>query len=101
MYKGFLRTRKSYSDYMIITIVHRNTMHKLVAICTTSYKCQTCIGNKQVIYFSACIAWYLVIMIFIIKYNGTPFNRHPSTGDTHDIMDNSESPDCPSTHFNT
>ena len=33
--------------------------------------------------------------------SGTPLNRHPSTADTHDIMDNSESPDCPSIHFNT
>ena len=35
-----------------------------------------------------------------IYYSGTPLNRHPSTADTHDITDNSESPDCPSIHFN-
>ena len=29
-------------------------------------------------------------------YSGTLLNRHPSTADTHDVMDNSESPDCPS-----
>ena len=28
------------------------------------------------------------------KYSGTPLNGHPSTADTHDITDNSESPDC-------
>ena len=26
-----------------------------------------------------------------------PLNRHPSTADTHNIMDNSESSDCPYT----
>ena len=31
-----------------------------------------------------------------MQYSGTPLNRHPSTADTHDIMDNSESPDYPS-----
>ena len=34
-------------------------------------------------------------------YSGTPLNGHPSTADTHVITDNSESPDCPSVHFNT
>ena len=34
-------------------------------------------------------------------YSGTPLNGHPSTVDTHDITDSSESPDCPSVHFNT
>ena len=34
-------------------------------------------------------------------YSGTPLNGHPSTADTYDITDNSESPDCPSVHFNT
>ena len=29
-------------------------------------------------------------------YSGTLLNRHPSTADTHDITDNSESPNCPS-----
>ena len=28
-------------------------------------------------------------------------NRYPSTAYTHDIMDNSKGPDCPSIHFNT
>ena len=28
-------------------------------------------------------------------YSGTPLNGHPSTEDTHDITDNSESTDCP------
>ena len=36
-----------------------------------------------------------------LVYSGTPLNGHPSTADTHDITDNSESPDCPSVHFNT
>ena len=31
-------------------------------------------------------------------YSGTPVNRHPSMADTHDITDNSESPDH---YFNT
>ena len=35
------------------------------------------------------------------EYSGNLLNEHPSTADTHDIMDNSESPDCPSIHFNT
>ena len=35
------------------------------------------------------------------NYSGTPLNGHPSTVDTHDKMDNSESPDCPSIHLNT
>ena len=34
-------------------------------------------------------------------YSGTRLNEHPSTVDTHDIMDKSQSPDCPSIHFNT
>ena len=33
--------------------------------------------------------------------SGTPLNRPPSTANTHDITDNSESSDCPSIHFNT
>ena len=31
----------------------------------------------------------------------TPLNGHPRTADTHDIVDNSEYPDCLSIHFNT
>ena len=34
-------------------------------------------------------------------YSGTPLNGHPSIADTHDITDNSESPDSPPIHFNT
>ena len=37
----------------------------------------------------------------ITQYSGTPLNGHPSIADTHDITDNSESPDCLSIHFNT
>ena len=37
----------------------------------------------------------------IVVYSGTPLNGHPWKADTHDIKDNSESPDCPSIHFNT
>ena len=29
-----------------------------------------------------------------------PLNRQPSTADTHNVMDNSESSDCPYNHFN-
>ena len=36
----------------------------------------------------------------LMVYSGTPLNRHPSTADTHDITDNSESLDYPSIHFN-
>jgi len=36
-----------------------------------------------------------------VMYSGTPLYGHPSIADTHDIMDNSESPDCFSIHFNT
>ena len=35
------------------------------------------------------------------KYTGNLPNGHPSTVDTHNITDNSESPDRPSFHFNT
>ena len=34
-------------------------------------------------------------------YSGTLLNGHPSKADTHDIMDNSESPECPPIHFDT
>ena len=34
-------------------------------------------------------------------YSGTPLNGQPWKADTHDITDNSESPNCPSIHFNT
>ena len=37
----------------------------------------------------------------LVEYSGTPLNGHPSKADTHDITDNSESPDCPPIHFNT
>ena len=36
-----------------------------------------------------------------IHHSGTPLNGHPSTADTHDITDSSESPDCLPIHFNT
>ena len=32
-------------------------------------------------------------------YSGTLLNGHPLTADTHDITDNSKSPDCLSIHF--
>ena len=32
-------------------------------------------------------------------YSGTPLNKHPSTADTQNITDNSESPGCPSIHL--
>ena len=38
---------------------------------------------------------------FCSQYSGTPLNGHPWVVDTHDITDSSESPDCPSIHFNT
>ena len=41
------------------------------------------------------------ISVVLVNYSGTPLNGHPSTADTHNITDNSESPDCPSVHFNT
>ena len=31
--------------------------------------------------------------------SGTPLNGHPSKANTHDITDNSESPDCSPIHF--
>ena len=43
----------------------------------------------------------LTVGVLIIKYSGTPLNWHPSKVGTHDITDNSESPDCPSIRFNT
>ena len=35
------------------------------------------------------------------QYSGTLLNGHPWIADTHDITDNSESPNCPSIDFNT
>ena len=42
-----------------------------------------------------------LIIYLLIIYSGTPLNGHPLIADTHDITDNSESPDCPSIDFNT
>ena len=39
--------------------------------------------------------------IIVVMYIGTPLNGHPKIADTHDITDNSESPDSPSIDFNT
>ena len=36
-----------------------------------------------------------------VNYSGTLLNGHLSAVDTYNIMDNSESPYCPSIHFNT
>ena len=44
---------------------------------------------------------YASVICSIAEYTGTPLNGHPSTADTHDITDNSESPDCPSVNFST
>ena len=35
------------------------------------------------------------------SYSGTSLNGHPSIADTYNIIDNSDSPDCPSILFNT
>ena len=35
-----------------------------------------------------------------IIYSRSPYNGHPSTADTCNIMSNAESPNCPSIHFN-
>ena len=43
--------------------------------------------------------WMYVYMLDI--YSGTLLNGHPSMADTHDITDNSESPDRFSIEFNT
>ena len=40
-------------------------------------------------------------VVSFAKYSGAPLNGHPSTADTHDIVDNSESPNRFSIHFNT
>ena len=37
----------------------------------------------------------------VCPYNGILLNRHPSTMDTHDITNNSKSPNCPSVHLNS
>ena len=39
--------------------------------------------------------------VFPVLYSGAPLNEHPWKADTHDVTDNSESPNCPSIHFNT
>ena len=44
---------------------------------------------------------HLYMNFCLVQYSGIPLNGHPSTADTHNITDNSESPDCPSIHFNT
>ena len=41
------------------------------------------------------------IINYLGIYSGTPLNGHPSKADTHDITDNSESPDCSPIHFDT
>jgi len=44
---------------------------------------------------------YGVHYMELFKYSGTLLNGHPSKVATHDITDNSKSPDCPPIHFNT
>ena len=43
----------------------------------------------------------LYMYMYSTMYSGAPLNRHPSIADTHDITDNSESPDRFSIDFNT
>ena len=43
---------------------------------------------------------YIYIYIYMFIYSGTLLNG-PTTMDTHDITENTESPNCPSIHFNT
>ena len=40
------------------------------------------------------------VLLVRMKYSGTPLNGHPSMADTHDITDNSESPDRFAIDFN-
>ena len=39
--------------------------------------------------------------VLLFVYSGNPLNGHLSTADTHNITDNSQSPDSPSIHFKT
>ena len=63
----------------------------------------------QVIYFPFCTLqvlknWMLLMLHSShddMLYSGTPLNRHPSTADNHNTMDNSERPDPFSIDFNT
>ena len=86
----------------------------------TFFTCAFQVGSPQSrnLVESGKYVWvYVQVCICVFKYNqhfsttiafnitrcvhsGTPLNRHPSTADTHDIMDNSESLNCPSIHFN-
>ena len=84
-------------------------------IIPTSYYRNKGTVEKLVVHPGSCSAWgekraWMVdIKVFLLSsciknqplYSGTPPNGHPSKADTHDIMDNSESPDCPPVHFNT
>ena len=73
------------------------TMSDIIFSCVVELEKLSC--------FTAKIAWFNAHKMYgcysFRVYSGTPPNGHPSKADTHDITDNSESPDCPSIHFNT
>ena len=66
-----------------------------------------CTYNKlSLVQLSHCIAMqhrkkHVQSLLAPTGYSGTPLNGHSSKADTHDITDNSESPDCPPIHFDT
>ena len=83
-------SEKGYSNgFTNLRIFHSSFSHKLF----------TSLGGSTS-YLAVDTEVYLKEAILVV-YSGTPPNRHPSKVDTHDITDNSESPDCPSIHFNT
>ena len=79
-----------------------STYHQTPLPCTYVHK------HAPWLHQQPCISWKFVLKTWLlvysaiagrlpmVHYSGTPLNGHPSTVDTHDIMDNSESCDCPS-----
>ena len=87
--------------------MHNGCLGRLSAVpVDTLFDPQIMMTAKEMTYYDSfkplCSPYFCTIRYVIVhKYSGTPLNGHPSTADTHDITDNSESPDCPSIHFNT
>ena len=69
---------------------------KLVKLCSIATLVCTCICEKNLTNLVCSIS-----SVFGNWLQWNPLNGHLSTTDTHNITDNSESPDCPSIHFNT
>ena len=79
---------------------HETTLQCLVAwtwICNQILSSQMGSGNETKTAYTESktrVQEYFIACLDLAVYSRTPSN-------THDIMDNCESPDCPSIHFNT